>query len=107
MKTIAIVAGARPNFMKIAPIVRALRKSGNGLAFKIVHTGQHYDREMNGVFFEELDIPPPDVCFETGSGSHAQQTAKIMLAFEEYCLPMSRRDCAAKTWRCQRRSIAS
>jgi UDP-N-acetylglucosamine 2-epimerase (non-hydrolysing) len=86
LKTIAIVAGARPNFMKIAPIVRALRKSGNGLAFKIVHTGQHYDREMNGVFFEELDIPPPDVCFETGSGSHAQQTAKIMLAFEEYCL---------------------
>lgn len=85
-KTIAIVAGARPNFMKIAPIVRALRKSGNGLAFKIVHTGQHYDREMNGVFFEELDIPPPDVCFEAGSGSHAQQTAKIMLAFEEYCL---------------------
>ena len=86
MKTVAIVAGARPNFMKIAPIVRALRACGNGLAFKIVHTGQHYDREMNGVFFEELGIPPPDVCFESGSGSHARQTAKIMLAFEDYCL---------------------
>ena len=86
MKTIAIVAGARPNFMKIAPIARALRGSGNGLAFSIVHTGQHYDHEMNGVFFEELGIPPPDICFESGGGSHAQQTAKIMLAFEQYCL---------------------
>jgi UDP-N-acetylglucosamine 2-epimerase (non-hydrolysing) len=84
-KTIAMVAGARPNFMKIAPIVRALRSSGNGLGFSIVHTGQHYDREMNGVFFDELGIPPPDVCFEAGGGSHAQQTAKIMLAFEQYC----------------------
>lgn len=84
-KTIAIVAGARPNFMKIAPIVRALRASGNGLAYSIVHTGQHYDREMNGVFFEELGIPPPDVCFESGGGSHAEQTAKVMLAFEAHC----------------------
>jgi len=72
--------------MKIAPIVRALRESGSGLAFKIVHTGQHYDREMNEVFFEELGIPPPDVSLEAGSGSHAQQTAKIMVAFEEFCL---------------------
>jgi UDP-N-acetylglucosamine 2-epimerase (non-hydrolysing) len=85
MKRIALVAGARPNFMKIAPIVRALRDSGRGLEFNIVHTGQHYDREMNGVFFEELGIPPPDVCFESGSGTHAEQTAKIMLAFEAYC----------------------
>ena len=85
MKRIALIAGARPNFMKIAPIVRALRDSGRGLAFNIVHTGQHYDREMNGVFFEELGIPPPDDCFESGSGTHAEQTAKIMLAFEAYC----------------------
>src|SRR5207249_9335595 len=68
----AIVAGARPNFMKIAPIARALRGSGNGLAFSIVHTGQHYDHEMNGVFFEELGIPPPEICFESGGGSPAQ-----------------------------------
>ena len=89
MKTIALVAGARPNLMKIAPIVRALR-SARGLGFHIVHTGQHYDREMSGVFFEELGIPPPDVCFESGSGTHAEQTAKIMLAFEAYgraCAP--------------------
>jgi len=85
-KTIALVAGARPNFMKIAPIIRALRRSDEGLRYRIIHTGQHYDREMNGVFFEELGIPPPDICFESGSGSHAQQTAKIMLAFEQYCL---------------------
>lgn len=85
MKMIALVAGARPNFMKIAPIVRALRDSGRGLAFQIVHTGQHYDREMNDIFFDELGIPPPDVRFESGSGTHAEQTAKIMLAFEAYC----------------------
>ena len=84
MKTLFLVAGARPNFMKIAPIVRALRAHG-GLAFKIVHTGQHYDRDMNEVFFEELGIPQPDVFMGAGGGSHAQQTAKIMVAFEELC----------------------
>ncbi len=84
MKTIFLVAGARPNFMKIAPIVRALRAHG-GLAFQIVHTGQHYDRDMNEVFFEELGIPAPDVFMGAGGGSHAEQTAKIMVAFEELC----------------------
>lgn len=84
MKTLFLVAGARPNFMKIAPIVRALKQYG-GLGFKIIHTGQHYDREMNDVFFEELGIPSPDVFMGAGGGSHAQQTAKIMLAFEELC----------------------
>ena len=84
MKTIYLVAGARPNFMKIAPIVRALQAHG-GLAFKIIHTGQHYDREMNDVFFEELGIPQPDVFMGAGGGSHAQQTAKIMTGFEELC----------------------
>ena len=84
MKTIYLVAGARPNFMKIAPIVRALQAHGS-LAFKIIHTGQHYDREMNDVFFEELGIPQPDVFMGAGGGSHAQQTAKIMTGFEELC----------------------
>ena len=84
MKTLYLVAGARPNFMKIAPIVRALKAHG-GLGFKIVHTGQHYDREMNDVFFEELGIPEPDIFMGAGGGSHAQQTAKIMVAFEELC----------------------
>ncbi len=84
MKTIFLVAGARPNFMKIAPIVRALRAHG-GLAYQIIHTGQHYDRDMNEVFFEELGIPAPDVFMAAGGGSHAQQTARIMVAFEELC----------------------
>lgn len=81
---IHLVAGARPNFMKIAPIVRALRADGR-LAWRIVHTGQHYDRDMNDVFFEELGIPVPDVRLGAGGGSHAEQTGKIMLAFENYC----------------------
>jgi UDP-N-acetylglucosamine 2-epimerase (non-hydrolysing) len=84
MKTLYLVAGARPNFMKIAPIVRALNQHG-GLRFKIVHTGQHYDREMNEVFFDELGIPAPDVFMGAGGGSHAEQTAKIMLGFEQLC----------------------
>jgi UDP-N-acetylglucosamine 2-epimerase (non-hydrolysing) len=84
VKNLHLVAGARPNFMKIAPIVRALRAHG-GLAYKIIHTGQHYDREMNEVFFEELGIPQPDIFMAGGGGSHAQQTGKIMLAFEELC----------------------
>lgn len=84
MPLIFLVAGARPNFMKIAPIVRALQAHG-GLNFKIIHTGQHYDREMNDVFFEELGIPNPDVFMAAGGGSHAQQTSKIMTGFEELC----------------------
>lgn len=85
MKTIYLVAGARPNFMKIAPIVRALQAHG-ALNWRIIHTGQHYDHDMNEVFFEELGIPQPDIFMAAGGGSHAQQTAKIMMAFEEYCL---------------------
>jgi UDP-N-acetylglucosamine 2-epimerase (non-hydrolysing) len=82
---IYLVAGARPNFMKIAPIVRALQAQ-QVLSFKIIHTGQHYDRDMNDVFFEELGIPQPDLFMAAGGGSHAQQTAKIMIGFEELCV---------------------
>jgi UDP-N-acetylglucosamine 2-epimerase (non-hydrolysing) len=81
---IYLVAGARPNFMKIAPIVRALQAQ-QVLSFKIIHTGQHYDRDMNEVFFEELGIPQPDVFMAAGGGSHARQTGKIMASFEELC----------------------
>ena len=88
--SIAVVAGARPNFMKIAPIVRALnaRKldaaaAGIDLRVSIVHTGQHYDENMSEVFFRELAIPKPDHHLEVGSGTHAEQTAKIMMAFEK------------------------
>jgi UDP-N-acetylglucosamine 2-epimerase (non-hydrolysing) len=91
-RTLYLVAGARPNFMKIAPLVRALRSHGDGLQFKLVHTGQHYDRELNGVFFDELGIPAPDEFLAAGSGSHAQQTAKIMLGFEA-CCERNRPDC--------------
>lgn len=81
---IDLIAGARPNFMKIAPIVRALCADGR-LRWRLVHTGQHYDREMNEVFFEELGIPTPDVRLDAGGGSHATQTAKIMISYEEIC----------------------
>lgn len=81
-----IVAGARPNFMKIAPIMRELRRGAYPFEAKLVHTGQHYDKEMSDVFFEELEIPKPDYHLEVGSGSHAEQTAKVMVRFEEICL---------------------
>ena len=70
--------------MKIAPMVRAFRADGR-LDWKIVHTGQHYDRNMSDVFFEELGIPAPDVHFNCGGGTHAQQTARVMEAFEQHC----------------------
>lgn len=86
MKSIYLVAGARPNFMKIAPIVRALQARADAFSYRIVHTGQHYDRDMSDVFFEELGIPQPDHHLECGGGSHAEQSAKIMVAFEKICL---------------------
>ena len=85
MKKITIIAGARPNFMKIAPIIDAIKTaqaSGNDINYRLVHTGQHFDRVMSGVFFEELNIPEPDVNLECGGGTQAEQTASIMLAFE-------------------------
>jgi UDP-N-acetylglucosamine 2-epimerase (non-hydrolysing) len=75
------VVGARPNFMKAAPVSAAFRRRP-GVTQTLVHTGQHYDRNMSDVFFEQLEIPAPDVNLEVGSGSHAQQTAQIMSRFE-------------------------
>ena len=85
MNHITIIAGARPNFMKIAPIIHEinLRKSLN---FSLVHTGQHYDKKMSGDFFDQLKIPQPDVNLNCGGGSHAEQTATIMIKFEEYLI---------------------
>jgi UDP-N-acetylglucosamine 2-epimerase (non-hydrolysing) len=85
MKKILIIAGARPNFMKIAPIIRALKHSSN-LEYKLVHTGQHYDTAMSQSFFDELGIPTPHFNLNVGSGSHAVQTAAIMVKFEEVCI---------------------
>ncbi len=82
---IDIIAGARPNFMKIAPIIRALESRPRGsphLAYRLVHTGQHYDARMSGDFFEQLGIPDPDINLEVGSGTPAQQTAAIMTRYE-------------------------
>ncbi len=83
---ITIIAGARPNFMKIAPIIHAIQRKqhkGENIAFRLVHTGQHYDKRMSDTFFEELDIPQPDVNLSCGGGTQAEQTAAIMVAFEK------------------------
>ncbi len=78
------IAGARPNFMKIAPIVAALEQVPE-VEHLLVHTGQHYDQEMSDVFFRDLSIPAPDIDLEVGSASHAVQTARIMVEFEKVC----------------------
>jgi UDP-N-acetylglucosamine 2-epimerase (non-hydrolysing) len=82
---VLLVAGARPNFMKIAPIYRESKQVA-GVDCWIVHTGQHYDYEMSQAFFDDLELPAPDHFLDAGSGSHAAQTAKIMVAFEQVCL---------------------
>jgi UDP-N-acetylglucosamine 2-epimerase (non-hydrolysing) len=80
-----IVAGARPNFMKVAPIMEAFRVRGQKQIL-LVHTGQHYDEKMSDNFFADLEIPRPNLNLEVGSGSHAQQTARVMTAFEDICI---------------------
>ncbi|MEI6605319.1 MAG: UDP-N-acetylglucosamine 2-epimerase (non-hydrolyzing) [Verrucomicrobiota bacterium] len=83
---IDIIAGARPNFMKIAPIIEALEAratAGGTLTYRLIHTGQHYDRNMSGAFFEQLGIPEPAVNFGVGGGTQAEQTAGIMIAYEK------------------------
>jgi len=76
------VVGARPNFMKIAPIIRAMEARCDEISQSLVHTGQHYDEMMSESFFRDLDIPAPEINLNTGSGSHAEQTAAVMLSFE-------------------------
>jgi UDP-N-acetylglucosamine 2-epimerase (non-hydrolysing) len=87
--TIDIIAGARPNFVKIAPIIAALKArsaAGGSLNFRLIHTGQHYDRQMSEVFFSQLGIPDPDFNLEVGSGTQAEQTAAIMTRYEKLVL---------------------
>lgn len=86
MPIFTIVAGARPNFMKIAPIIHAFQnqqKAGVDLHYRLVHTGQHYDKKMSGDFFDQLNIPEPDANLGGGGGTQAEQTAAIMVAFEK------------------------
>ncbi len=83
---ITIVAGARPNFMKIAPIIHAIQnnqKQGKDISFRLVHTGQHYDKNLSDTFFEELEIPDPHNNLNVHSGTQAEQTGAIMIGFEK------------------------
>lgn len=83
---LTIVAGARPNFMKIAPILKAIsnaNKDGSNIGFRLVHTGQHFDKKMSGDFFVQLGIPDPDINLECGGGTQAEQTGAIMIKFEK------------------------
>lgn len=86
MKKIISVVGARPNFMKMAPIHKQLLKHKSKVVHKIVHTGQHYDKKMSDVFFKELELPKPDIYLGVGSKSHAEQKAHIMIEFEKVLL---------------------
>ncbi|BDG03290.1 non-hydrolyzing UDP-N-acetylglucosamine 2-epimerase [Anaeromyxobacter oryzae] len=86
------VVGARPNFMKVAPLMAALAR--RGVSQRLVHTGQHFDERMSGVFFEELGLPRPDVDLGVGSGSHGEQTGKILVAFERVLLESAPRPSA-------------
>ena len=83
---ITIVAGARPNFMKVAPIIKSIKNAqliSNNINYRLVHTGQHYDKNMSESFFEQLSIPQPNINLECSGGSQAEQTASILLAFEK------------------------
>jgi UDP-N-acetylglucosamine 2-epimerase (non-hydrolysing) len=89
---IDIIAGARPNFMKIAPIIEAIQNyqtQETSLSFRLIHTGQHYDKNMSDNFFTQLGIPEPDVNLEVGSGTQAEQTANIMIRYEKLLLATS------------------
>ncbi len=86
---IDIIAGARPNFMKIAPIIAEIKKAkslGKSIEYRLIHTGQHYDKKMSGDFFEELGIPEPDENLGAGGGTQAEQTAAIMVGYEKLLL---------------------
>jgi UDP-N-acetylglucosamine 2-epimerase (non-hydrolysing) len=86
IKKLLIVGGTRPNFIKISALFRELRKYPQAFQLLLVHTGQHYDYRMSAIFFKELDLPEPDIYLRVGSGTHSQQTARIMAAFEKVCL---------------------
>ncbi len=86
MITVISVVGARPNFMKVAPLHRAFQGRSDRFVHQLVHTGQHYDAAMSDAFFADLDMPHPAHFLGVGSGSHAEQTARVMLGFEKVCL---------------------
>ena len=86
MYLVDIIAGARPNFMKIAPIIHAIKNSKSErsmLSYRLIHTGQHYDKKMSRDFFDQLSIPRPDLNLEVGSGSQAEQSGAMMIGYEK------------------------
>jgi UDP-N-acetylglucosamine 2-epimerase (non-hydrolysing) len=95
MPLVVHVVGARPNFMKTAPLLAALR--ARGTPQRLVHTGQHFDDRMSGVFFEDLGLPRPDAFLGVGSGSHGEQTGRTMIALERALLEMEPR---RRSWSC-------
>jgi UDP-N-acetylglucosamine 2-epimerase (non-hydrolysing) len=123
MQTLLHIVGARPNFMKIAPIIKAFERTGE-VRQTLVHTGQHYDEELSNYFFEDLGLPRPDVDLGVGSASHAVQTARVMIALEPVMTRLKpdwvftvgdvnstvsasltwRPGCGAATGRCRRKS---
>jgi UDP-N-acetylglucosamine 2-epimerase (non-hydrolysing) len=92
-QSVCFVVGARPNFMKAAPVYRALRKLDDSVELFLIHTGQHYDTQMSEVFMDELELPQPDIFLGVGSGSHAEQTAKALVGVERVLLEQRSRLC--------------
>ncbi|EPR68423.1 non-hydrolyzing UDP-N-acetylglucosamine 2-epimerase [Cyclobacterium qasimii] len=95
MISVDLIAGARPNFMKISPIIDAINAAsgeGKSITFRLIHTGQHYDKNMSGSFFEQLGIPEPDVNLGAGGGSQAEQTAAIMIGYEKLLMESDKPD---------------
>jgi len=84
--TVDLIAAARPNFMKVAPLYKALAAEGSWCRVRLVHTGQHYDANMSDAFLKDLGLPEPDAHLGIGAGTHAQQTGGVMIAYEEECL---------------------
>ena len=92
IKHIHLIVGARPNFMKMAPLYKALNEQGDRYTPALIHTGQHYDEKMSKLFFEDLGMPEPDAYLHVGSGTHGQQTARIIERYEEYILSGNKPD---------------
>lgn len=95
MVHVDLIAGARPNFMKISPIIDAINaasKAGKAITFRLIHTGQHYDKNMSGSFFEQLGIPEPDENLGAGGGTQAEQTAAIMIGYEKLLIEKGKPD---------------
>src|SRR5262249_32212539 len=86
VKSIFLVVGARPNFMKVASLQHQLDKRPELFRTRLIYTGQHYDADMSDIFFHDLDLPTPDRFLGIGSGSHAEQTGRVMMAFEKVCI---------------------